>query len=284
MRQVCVYHAGCPDGFGAAWSVWKAWRGEGTYIARGHEDRLRGRDFEDALVAVVDIAPDNRELRDLADHAAQVLILDHHITSLERLDADRALQRDLESEGHRVHFDLSHSGAVLAWRHFHPDSAVPELLHYVEDQDLWNWSLDDSDAVNAAIASYPRRFDIWEQLAARPIAELVQEGRPILRSNRMEVERAITHAAPIAVGTRRVESINSSTNRAAIGHALAERKAYGESWGCVYRIDGSRVHATLYSIGDFDVAAIAVSLGGGGHKNAAGFSATLEEWVRDFAC
>jgi hypothetical protein len=281
---VCIYHAGCPDGFGAAWSVWKAWQGEGSYVARGHEDRLRGVDYDDALLAFVDIAPDNGELRDLAEHASQVVILDHHITSLERLDSDPALQRELEADGHCLHFDLSHSGAVLSWQHFHPGAPVPDLLRYVEDQDLWNWSLEASDAVNAAIASYPRTFEVWDRLAARPINELVNEGRPIVRANRMEVERLVTRTSPLAIGSRRVESVNSSTNRAAIGHALAERKVYGEPWGCVYRIEGGRVHATLYSIGEFDVAKIAVNLGGGGHRNAAGFSVTLEQWLRDFVC
>ena len=39
----------------AAWAAWTAWGGEGTFIARGHEDRVRGEDFEDALIAFVDI-------------------------------------------------------------------------------------------------------------------------------------------------------------------------------------------------------------------------------------
>jgi nanoRNase/pAp phosphatase (c-di-AMP/oligoRNAs hydrolase) len=42
------------------------------------------------------------------------------------------------------------------------------------------------------------------------------------------------------------------------------------------------VYATLYSIGDLDVATIAASLGGGGHQNAAGFSVPLAEWTADF--
>ena len=62
------------------------------------------------------------------------------------------------------------------------------------------------------------------------------------------------------------------------------RKAFGEPWGCVYRIVGDRVHATLYSIGDFDVSLIATELGGGGHKNASGFNVSLQDWVRDFVC
>ena len=65
------------------------------------------------------------------------------------------------------------------------------------------WQLPDSEAVNAALASYPRDFEVWEQLAARPIAELVAEGAPILRANRVEIERALRIAHPVAIGERR---------------------------------------------------------------------------------
>ena len=37
-KRFCYYHAGCPDGMGAAWSVHQAWKGEGTFMARGHDD------------------------------------------------------------------------------------------------------------------------------------------------------------------------------------------------------------------------------------------------------
>jgi hypothetical protein len=284
MKRACIYHAGCPDGFGAAWSVWTSWGGEGNFVARGHEDHVKPEEFEDNLVAFVDIAPRNDELRDLAEYASQVVVLDHHVTARARYELDPELGRALDREGHEILFDMNHSGAVLSWNYFNADTPVPDLLRYVEDQDLWSWALPDSDAVNAAIASYPRTFDDWTRLANRPISELVAEGTPIVRANRVEVERIVRHAAPLAVDSRRVESVNSATNRSAIGHALAERKTYGEHWGCVYRIDGNRVHATLYSIGDFDVSRIATSLGGGGHKNAAGFTVSLAEWVRDFVC
>jgi nanoRNase/pAp phosphatase (c-di-AMP/oligoRNAs hydrolase) len=46
---------------------------------------------------------------------------------------------------------------------------------------------------------------------------------------------------------------------------------------------GRRVDVSLYSIGDLDVAAVAGRFGGGGHRNAAGFSVPLETWARDFA-
>jgi oligoribonuclease NrnB/cAMP/cGMP phosphodiesterase (DHH superfamily) len=245
---------------------------------------MRGVEFAGDRVAFVDIAPDNAELIDLTDHTSQLLVLDHHITAQARLESDQAVRDAMASDENRLVFDMNHSGAMLAWLHFHPNDPAPDLLRYVEDQDLWNWKLDESREINAAIGSYPNRFEVWSDLASRPIGELAREGAPIVRANRVEVERIVNRAAPIAIGPRRVESVNSSTNRAAIGHALSERERYGESWGCVYRIDGDRVHATLYSIGDFDVSEIATGLGGGGHKNAAGFSVPIAEWVRDYVC
>lgn len=282
VKRICYYHAGCPDGFGAAWAVRRAWGESGRYVPRGHEDRVRLEDCEDALVTFVDIAPGREELRQLARVAEQVVVLDHHVTARERLLRDFAWVGELEADGHVLRFDLDHSGSVLAWRYFHPDAPVPTLLGYVQDQDLWTWALPDSDAVNAAIGSHPYTFEIWDRLAAAPIEELVREGMPILRANRMEVERRLDHAFAVTVGTRRVEAVNATTNRSQLGHRLAQRARFGQPWGLVYRVDGSDVFATLYSIGELDVSKIALEYGGGGHKNAAGFRVPLTRWVEEF--
>lgn len=282
MKKICFYHAGCPDGFGAVWSVRGAWGEGGHFVARSHDDRVRMGECEDALVAFVDISPAKDELLELAEVADQVVVLDHHITARDRLASDAALVNTLEAEGHCLHFDLEHSGAVLAWQYFRPDEEMPELLRYVEDQDLWNWTLPDSDAVNAAISSYPREFEVWDRLAKEPIEALIAEGKPILRANRIEVERRLDHAKPVVLGTRRIEAVNASINRSQIGHRLAQRAQYGVEWGLVYRVEGAEVYGTLYSIGDLDVSKVALEYGGGGHKNASGFRVSLERWLKDF--
>jgi hypothetical protein len=281
VRRVCFYHAGCPDGFGAAWAVWRAW-GEGAdYLPRGHEDPLRAESFADALVVFVDIAPPNGALRALGRTAERVVVLDHHVSSRDRLAAEPGLEDELALDGHHIRFDLGHSGAVLAWQHFHA-APEPELLLYVEDQDLWRWKLPRSEEVNAAIGSYPRRFDVWDALAARPAPALAAEGEPIVRANRVEVERALTNTHPIAIGELRIEAVNARTRRSAIGHELATRAAYGVPCGAVYRLSGDRVDVSLYSIGEVDVAEIAGRFGGGGHRNAAGFSVKLRDWLARF--
>lgn len=282
MRRVCFYHAGCPDGFGAAWAVRKAWGATAEYRARGHDDPLHPDELAGCEVVFADIALGNGHLRALARHASRVVVLDHHVSALERFRADADLGYELASRGHRVHFDLSHSGAVLAWQHFHPGQPLPPLLAYVEDQDLWRWQLPDSDAVNAAIGSWPRRFEVWDRLAAEPIERLVAEGRPILRAHRSEVERALLNVHPVQVGELRMEGVNALFLRSAIGHELAKRRRFDAPCGLVYRLIERRVECSLYSLGDFDVSAIASAFGGGGHKNAAGFTVSLEEWMARF--
>ena len=282
VKRTCFYHAGCPDGFGAAWAVWRAWGSDGRYVARGHEDAFDPQAYAGETLVFVDIAPPPDTVAELSELAAQIVVLDHHVSAQQRFAETGGLDFTHARRGHLIRFDLAHSGAMLAWLHFHR-AEPPLLLRYVEDQDLWSWALPDSEAVNAAIGSYARDFATWSALAERPVAELAAEGIPILRSNRQEVERALQSAAPIAIGNRRAEAVNARTLRAQIGHALAERAAFGLPWGAAYRVTADRVDVSLYSIGDLDVAAIADRYGGGGHRNAAGFNVSLQRWIDEFA-
>ena len=283
VSRVCYYHAGCPDGFGAAYSAWRAWGERGRTVARGHDDAFDALAHEGDLVIFADIALRNAQLRDLGEVAQQLVVLDHHWSARQHFESDPQLAIFLAGRGHRVHFDLEHSGAVLAWRYFHPGEPEPDLLRYVEDQDLWAWKLPESEAVNAAIGSYPRELDVWDELARRPWQELAREGLPLLRAMHTDVERALRFAHPLRIGSLELEAVNSLHHRSHIGHAVAERAAYGAPLAAVYRIVGTRVDVSLYSIGELDVSAIAARYGGGGHRNAAGFSVPLSEWLARFA-
>ena len=283
MKRYCFYHAGCPDGFAAAFSVWKAFGSDARYIARGHDDEpFDPMELEDAAAIFVDIAPTNEELRSLSPCVDKLTVLDHHVSARDRYQSDEAAVQEVQDKGHEIVFDLHHSGAILAWNHFFDDLEAPMLLRYVEDQDLWNWKLPNSEEVNAALASYPRRFDTWAELIERKIEDLASEGESIVRSNKMQVERSLGHSHMIRIDEQRIEAVNATENRSAIGHALAGSARFDRQWGCVYRLNLDRVSATLYSIGDVDVSGIAASYGGGGHRNAAGFSVSLKTWVADF--
>jgi hypothetical protein len=282
MRRVCIYHAGCPDGFGAAWAAWQAWGEDALYVARGHDDALSPADYAGDHVLFADIAPPPDAWKGLAEQVDQLVVLDHHVSARDSYHAEPALAEAVEHNGHHVVFDLTHSGAVLTWQHLHPERPLPGLLAYIEDQDLWRWQLPGSREVNATISSHLRSFDTWARLAGAPLETLVAEGTPILRAMRMEVDRALASAHPVRVLGQKLVAVNARLQRAEIGHELAERRAFGTSAGIVYRLTDDRVDVSIYSVGDFDVAKIAAGLGGGGHRNAAGFTVTLAEWVSSF--
>jgi hypothetical protein len=283
VKQNLVFHAGCPDGFGAAWAAWRVWGDDASYIPRGHEDPFEPNRFRGALVVFADISIRNEFLLAVAEVAAQVVILDHHLTARNHFMSDPAVENAMLERGHVVHFDSNHSGAVLSWNHFHPGEPPPDLLLYVEDQDLWNWKLPRSEEVNAAIGSYPREFGVWSRLAARPIEELAEEGAPIVRANQVEVENALRNAHPVHIGDERIEAVNALHQRSAIGHELAKRARFGKPWGLVYRVSGTQVDCSIYSTGALDASAVATRFGGGGHRNASGFTVSLADWLAHFA-
>jgi oligoribonuclease NrnB/cAMP/cGMP phosphodiesterase (DHH superfamily) len=243
---------------------------------------MEAASYRGATVVFVDIAPPPRALRPLGEAAEKLIVLDHHVSARDRIQSDPELVPALERGGHVIHFDLQHSGAAMAWEHFHPDEALPELLRYVEDQDLWRWKLPATREVNAAISLSDHSFAVWEELAATSVDELASVGAPIVRANRILVERALDEAHSISLGQHRVEAVNASAQRSHIGHELASRALFGVPCGAVYRVAGQRVDVSVYSVGDFDVSALAGDFGGGGHRNAAGFSVSLSDWLERF--
>lgn len=137
MKALCIYHRGCADGFGAAWAVWKA-LGDGVEFHPGvygaPPPDVTGRD-----VILVDFSYKRPVMEAMCQSAASITLLDHHKTAAEELDG--------LGDGPNiaipvfVGIDMERSGAVLAWEHFHPGKAIPPLLQYVQDRDLWRFSL-----------------------------------------------------------------------------------------------------------------------------------------------
>lgn len=76
-------------------------------------------------------------------------------------------------------------------------------------------------------------------------------------------------------------AVNTNVHMSEVGHELANQSgSYGLVW---YLGSDNMAKVSLRSNGDYDVSAIAKQFGGGGHKNAAGFSlpiTTLLEWLR----
>ena len=69
----------------------------------------------------------------------------------------------------------------------------------------------------------------------------------------------------------KIPVINTGIFVSDVANTLCRKYPDAEFAACYFDLPGKRIWS-LRSIGDFDVSAVASKLGGGGHKNAAGFT------------
>ena len=253
--DVVLYHADCSDGFGAAWALWKKFP-SASFLPVKH-GQPPPADLKDRRVVIVDFSYARPILEAMAAETKELLILDHHITAERILDGFP-----------NAYFDQTKSGAVLGWEWAHR-SAAPWLLQYIQDKDLWTWALPGSREINAALASYPFDFTLWDGFSQ---VALEQEGRAILRYEQELVGKLAAQAALVEFQGVVVPSVHSAVLTSQIGERLSPRYPFCLIW---HDRDGRRYFSMRSRADGTDVGTIAASFGGGGHTHAAGFSVPL---------
>lgn len=253
--DVVLYHAECADGFGAAWALWKRFP-DARYMAVKH-GVPPPRGLAGQRVLIVDFTYPRETLEAIAAEAKTLRVLDHHITA----------QKALEGLPY-VYFDQKRSGAVLAWDWAH-DPPAPWLLQYIQDKDLWQWDLPASREINAALASYPLSFSVWDTLRKDA---LEAEGRAILRYENELVGKIAAEAVLVSLDGETVPAVQSAVLTSQVGERLSADHPFCIIW---HDRDGRRYYSLRSREGHTDVGALASAYGGGGHTHAAGFSVPL---------
>lgn len=288
--DICIYHGGCDDGFGAAWAVHQRWGDAVQYVPAGY-----GKPSPDCTgqrVLIVDFSYKADEMRRLEQRANSIVVLDHHKTAeaelnewtigrdgpvplgdkLARIDELLALNRCENVPQIVAFFDMRKSGARMAWEFCHPGIPIPSLLAFVEDRDLWRFALPPTKTVSAALRTYPHDFAVWTGLAGN-VGTLVHEGSAILRGHEKNVAAFIANRYWTEVGGHRVPVVNVPYHYAsdcADAMLKAEPEApFAAAW--FRRGDGVRQWSLRSRDDRMDVSEIARAKGGGGHRNAAGF-------------
>jgi uncharacterized protein len=261
LKSLCIYHGNCADGFGAAWVVRKA-LGDvdffpGVYMTAPPD--VAGRE-----VVMVDFSYKRPVLLEMAKTAETILVIDHHKTAAEDLASLPVPNIDAV-------FDMEHSGAMLTWAHYFPDQEPPQLLRHIEDRDLWRFLLPGTREIQANVFSYPYDFAVWDDLMARPVADLVAEGSAIERKHHKDVHELLS------VVTRRMNIGGYNVPIANLPYIhvsdAAHELAKGEPFaGCYWDTPKGRVFGLRSTDAGVDVSEIAKQYGGGGHRNASGFT------------
>lgn len=258
-----LYHASCRDGFAASYAAWKKFGfGKDIHYMPVRYDNPMPKIRDGSSVYILDFSYKREELVALSKRA-NVVVLDHHKTA----------EEDLRGLNFAT-FDMNKSGAVLAWEYFHPMLDVPELFYMIQDRDLWRWEhKEKSDPVTEALNVYPYNYEVWDELE---VNTLLQEGRAIIKFRDSHVSSITRTPMWDNIGGYNVPVVNTGIFVSHTAHAMCDKYPEAKFAACYFDLPGNgeiikRVWS-LRSVGDFDVSAIARTYGGGGHKNAAGFT------------
>jgi len=286
MDAVILHHASCLDGFTSAYYLHNYFVSLKKYTNIDVVPMQYGQpivaDIAGKDVVVVDFSFKRGNMINLAKEANSFVVLDHHQTA--------------EVELHGVDFcffDPGRCGVQLACdyiaAHRHaPSLPVAELLsrmscrrkeeypllvQYVADRDLWTKELPFTDEVNAYLMTLDRTFPDWASAEAtleHNFKGVRMEGQAILRYIKKTAYTLADKAYRCHLRTGHWASIvNSATLQSEIGHILTKGGDIGVVW---FQLSNGDYVFSLRSEGDVDVSEIAKSYGGGGHKNAAGFT------------
>lgn len=264
-----IYHASCTDGFCAAWLFSKAFP-SAEFIPVHHGQAPP--DVKGKEVFIVDFSFKRPVMEQLIADAKSLVVLDHHVTARDELAGLPGCT-----------FDMTKSGGRLAWEYLseHYSGSMPTtcpwIVDYSEDRDLWRWLMPYSQAVNAALRSYPQDFTWWDKLALRTPPEMAIEGTAILRSEQQIIDRHIKHAREITLAGHKVLAVNATVLFSEIAGELATDRPFGV---CYFdRHDGKRQFSLRSRKGGVDVSEVAKLFGGGGHPAASGFELALTDGV-----
>lgn len=289
-NSLVIYHANCADGFSGAWcfhNIGKIYDfHEGVYSQPPPED-IAGR-----RVYLVDFSYSRTVVEGMLKAGAIIWHIDHHLTAMKDL---AGLEKEYST--FRSYTDLNRSGAMLAWDFLHnielddaeeialevkPGNSMyyapPLLLDHIQDRDLWKFKLPNTRAISTSVFSHEYTFDNWDKLMSSDSVALLQlttAGAAIERKHHKDIAEFIKVCKRLVNIGGMIVPVASIPHafRSDAGHAMAKDYLNGEYFAaCYWDTETHRVFSLRSTEDGLNVATVAQGYGGGGHKNAAGFS------------
>lgn len=274
-----VYHGGCPDGVLGAVIVRRRFRqlGQGADIRCFPAQYASGRnevelpDMTGHAVVFVDFCVGRAQLERVVAASKATIVIDHHETTIKDFDEHGDLPKCTAV------LDTERSGCGLAWDVFGGGGPRPWLVRHIEDRDLWRFRYGQPthDAFAAFTSRYFENLDYTDELLDETCAPHEQElmyaeGAGINRYRRKLIAEAVANATMRTIAGHRVPVANCPYN---YGSDVANDLAEGHPFAAYFYVDAAGIERWgLRSTPDgLNVAEIAETLGGGGHKHASGF-------------
>lgn len=173
------------DGRFAAYAAWKYFRGLGKLSSLKFIEVQYNQAFPldiDSLtkedhVYILDFAYDRTTMDRVYGNVGKLVVLDHHETSKDNLIGAEYAK-----------FDMTKSGALLAWEYFFPNIDPPLPCLFVNDYDLHEWKYTNHTAAFEAWLRFDRvklDWEKWERLCSSReyLDEALMKGSVVVELN-----------------------------------------------------------------------------------------------------
>lgn len=176
------------------------------------------------------------------------------------------------------------SSASIAEDALSPEALITLIpLQYIKDRDLWLWKMTNSKEFNEALAFLviPNDTISFKQVLLKSeFSELVELGKILIEKQSRQVQSKLTKVADLSLCNIDLKVINVTENISELGNAICTE--YNKPALMYFITQDMKVICSLRSTNDLpDVSTIAVTFGGGGHRNACGFTVDLQTFVQN---
>jgi len=276
-----IYNDNCADGFCSAWCAHQYYleaveRGEVeiTFYGANHgEDPPMDLVKKAHKTYILDFSYSRDAIIEISKYT-DLKVLDHHIKAIKELN-------NLEF----CEFDITKSGAGMAWDHFFPEAVRPWFVDYIETRDIWEWKWPNAKEILAYLDTVPRSFEAYDKIldGHLTLSECLEKGKAIrnyvesiLKETIDLCLRYITFQAPDGKIYKNVPIINCIPDQVS---EIVNHISTGHDFGLGYfrRKDGKYQYGVrVPAESSFDGNAFANLYGGGGHVKASGFTLDRE--------
>ena len=280
--DICIYHDPCDDGFASAFIAWKKWGKDVEFRPTNYGKEIPDQDIDGKNILIADFSFKKNVLDEMGKRALSIVVLDHHKTAEAELKDFPSLfnlncEKFIQEENVLVYFDMQKSGAALTWSFCFPNEEMPTFFKYIEDRDLWNFKYSETKPFTAWLRSFERSFDTWSELYhdyENSTDDVFNQGNAILRARNIQINNITDTSVMKKIGKFKDVPVAACPYDLVsdVANELLIRFPNAPFAACYVDAYGSRTWSLRSSDGREDVSEIAKSFGGGGHRNAAGFS------------
>lgn len=297
--DMVIYHGpSCPDGIGSLYCAKKFLGPDIEIIMCRAGDEPKGK-FNGKKILFVDLCPGFEFINKITKIAKKITILDHHKSAVDMYKEYNQILNTIKNL--ELEIDMEKSGCQITWDYFFPTQPRPWFIDYIADRDLWTWKLPNSKEINLALydSNYfdfrnLSRFDELLEDIENKKNNLIIRGTIIqdIQKRELDIGVAKAYEAVFKVEGKLynvwLAGNTSPSLRSELGNMLIEKKFKSGSnpdFAVVWLYEPSVNEWWISLRGNAncpDLSEICKKFGGGGHRNASGFTIKNGESLQDY--